>query len=254
MANRRIIESLTGRTPSRQRSKVPARLDWWQSVTGGALSLFIIFHIGFTSTILLGPDTFDWMVHQSEGAFIFGEPVSWITLLVTIVVTALFVGHAALAMRKLPTSYRQHLVFLQHRKMLKHSDTSLWIWQCVSGFALLFLGGAHLVTILATYDSISAASAAHRFSEGGMGMFYLVLLIAMVVHAAIGVYRLIVKWVSFEPHPNGGTRLAMLRAKRSVFGVFVGLGVLAFCADVVYMKIGKQDASNPVHLTQNSAK
>jgi fumarate reductase subunit C len=254
MSQSRVIECLTGRTPAKKRSKVPAKLDWYQSLTGGLLGLFIILHIAFTSTILFGPDAFDWMVHQSEGAFIFGKPASWITLIVALAVSVIFVAHAALAMRKFPTNYRQHLVFLEHKKLLKHSDTSLWIWQCVSGFALLFLGGAHLITVLATYDSISAASAISRFNQGGMSLFYFALLVAMVVHAAIGIYRLVIKWVPLPYDQHGGTRLAMARIKRSIFGVFAGLGIIAFCADMIYVKLGHDDINNPIHLTQKIIK
>jgi fumarate reductase subunit C len=202
----------------------------------------------FTSTILMGPAAFDWVVKQSEGAFVFGQAMPVMTLVVTLFIFAVFIGHAFLAMRKFPASYRQLLVFWQHRKMMKHTDTSLWMVQYITGFALFFLGGAHLIVILSSYDSISAASAATRFTAGGMGLFYLILLVAMVFHGGIGVYRLVVKWVPFDKATSQARRVAVAQVKRTVFGVFVGLGLMAFLADLAYMQYGKSLAKNSAHL------
>jgi len=249
-----MIESVTGKTPERKKSRMPAKLDWWQSVTGAILAGFIVFHMLFTSTILMGPAAFDWVVKQSEGAFVFGEAVPAITLFVTLFISAIVVVHGFLAMRKFPGSYRQLLVFWQHRKMMKHSDTSLWVVQYVTGFALFFLGGAHLVTILATYDTISAATAAARFTAGGMGLFYFVLLVAMVAHASVGVYRLIVKWVSFDKATPVARKTAVAQVKKSVLSFFLGLGVVAFLADLAYVHHGKALAKGGAHLIAADSK
>ncbi|MBE0497104.1 MAG: fumarate reductase cytochrome b subunit [Campylobacterales bacterium] len=254
MHHRAMIESVTGRTPERKKSRIPAKLDWWQSTTGAILAGFIVFHMLFTSTILMGPAVFDWVVKQSEGAFLFGEAMPVMTLVVTLFIFTVFIGHAFLAMRKFPASYRQLLVFWQHRKMMKHSDTSLWMVQYITGFALFFLGGAHLIVILSSYDSISAVNAATRFTAGGMGLFYLILLVAMVSHGAIGVYRLVVKWVPFDHATPKARRAAVAQVKRTVLGVFVGLGLMAFLADLAYMQYGKSLAKNSAHLISFESK
>ncbi|WP_240332055.1 fumarate reductase cytochrome b subunit [Sulfurospirillum tamanense] len=254
MGHRAMIESVIGKTSECRKSRIPAKLDWWQSTTGAILAGFIVFHMMFTSTILAGPAAFDWVVKQSEGAFLFGEAVPVVTLFVTLFIFVVFVGHAFLAMRKFPATYRQILVFWQHRKMMKHADTSLWVVQYVTGFALFFLGGAHLIVILSSYDSINAATAATRFTQGGMGLFYLILLVMMVAHASVGVYRLVIKWVSFDQSTPQARRVAVAQVKRTVLGVFMGLGLIAFLADLAYIQYGKSLAENSAHLISFESK
>ncbi len=45
----------------------------------------------------------------------------------------------ALALRKFPANYAQYATFRGHMRELQHEDTTLWMWQVVTGFALFFL-------------------------------------------------------------------------------------------------------------------
>ena len=56
MQEDRVIEGYLGITPERKRSRVPARLDWWQSATGLFLGLFMIAHMLFVSSILISDE------------------------------------------------------------------------------------------------------------------------------------------------------------------------------------------------------
>jgi len=88
-------------------SRVPARLDLLQSVTGGILALFMWGHMFFVSTILISKD-FMWTVTKMfEGYFLFGKAYPGIVSVVAVAINNLFVTHALLALRKLPINFRQ---------------------------------------------------------------------------------------------------------------------------------------------------
>ena len=53
------IESLTGVQPDGRKSRLPAKLDFIQSVTGGFLALFMVGHMIFISSILISKEFFN---------------------------------------------------------------------------------------------------------------------------------------------------------------------------------------------------
>ena len=73
-----------------------------------ALGLFMWVHMFFVSSILLGKDAMWTVARFFEGYFFFGRPLPWLVSLLVATVFALFIGHAALALRKFPASYRQY--------------------------------------------------------------------------------------------------------------------------------------------------
>src|SRR5512137_939774 len=106
----------------------PARLDLLQSGTGLLLALFMWVHMLFVSSILLGNDAM-WVVARFfEGYFVLGRRVPALVALVVAIVAALFVTHAALALRKFPASHAAYRSFRIHMKGLRHEDTTLWYW------------------------------------------------------------------------------------------------------------------------------
>ena len=70
------------------------------------------------------------------------------------IVFVLFIAHAALALRKFPSSYRQYRTYREHMADMKHDDTTLWYWQVVTGFALFFMASVHLYIMLTRPDRI----------------------------------------------------------------------------------------------------
>lgn len=62
---------------TKQKSKAYAWCDVLQSVTGLILGLFLFCHMGFTSSILLGKDTFWSLVSLTGGYFIDGVDHLW---------------------------------------------------------------------------------------------------------------------------------------------------------------------------------
>ena len=121
------------------KSHWPARMDLAQSATGLALGLFMWGHMFFVSTILISHDAM-WMVTKAfEGYYVFGRAFPQLVSGVVTIVFVLFMAHAFLAMRKFPAEYRQYRLFIGHKNLLRHSDTSLWWLQAVTGFLLFFL-------------------------------------------------------------------------------------------------------------------
>ena len=179
-------------------NKTPARLDFLQSLTGIILALFISGHILFESSILISHDAMYTMTKFFEGYYFLGSdhPII-ITILASFILFTIIV-HAILAMRKFPSSYRQYRIMREHTVKLNHHDTYLWIVQVITGFAMFFLASIHLYTMISQPEMIGPYASSERIANGMMWPLYLLLLFAVVLHAGIGIYRLILKWGLFE--------------------------------------------------------
>ena len=230
--------ALHGRLRARK-SLWPARLDWMQSASGMALALFMWGHMFFVSSILLGKDVMWTVTKFFEGYFFFGRSLPWLVSVVVAGVLVLLVVHALLAMRKFPGSYAQASAFREHANNMKHSDTTLWWWQVVTGFALFFLASMHLFVMLSRPDQIGPFESADRVWTDHYWVLYVVLLFAVELHGGIGLYRLAVKWNWFggdNPHAMR-KKLKTLKWGLTVFFLALGLATLA-----AYVKIGIEHA------------
>ena len=230
-----------GLADAARKSRWPARLDWMQSATGLVLALFMWGHMFFVSSILISKDAMWTITRMFEGYFIFGKPYPIIVSFVVATVIALFVGHALLAVRKFPISYRQYKLFRDHQKLIDHGDTTLWIWQVYTGFALFFLASVHLYLMLTRPHLIGPFESADRVWTERMWPLYILLLLAVELHGGIGLYRLAVKWGWFAGPDPGATRrrLKTLKWALTVFFLVLGFATLA-----AYIKIGIEHAPN----------
>ena len=222
-----------------RKSLWPARLDWMQSASGLVLALFMWGHMFFVSSILLGKDAMWTVTKFFEGYFVFGRSLPWLVSTVVAGIFTLLVVHALLAVRKFPIDYRQYRAFRDHAQTLKHSDTTLWWWQVVTGFAMFFLVSIHLYTMLTRPESIGPYGSADRVWSDHFWPLYLVLLFAVELHGGIGLYRLAMKWDWFAgPNPEATRkRLKTLKWALTVFFLVLGLASLA-----AYIKIGIEHA------------
>ena len=175
------------------KSRLPALLDLGQSLSGLLLALFMWGHLVFVSSILIGEDAMYAVTRMFEGYYLFGRSYPWLVSLAVFAVICLFVLHAGLAMRKFPASYRQYRDLRAHQSALRHGDTRLWLVQVYTGFAMFFLGSAHLFSMLVKPDQIGPYASADRV-WGGMWPIDLLLLLAVALHGGIGLYRLALKW------------------------------------------------------------
>ena len=218
---------------------IPAWLDFLQSATGLLLALFMWGHMAFVSSILISKHAMYTVTRFFEGEFFFGQPYPAIVTFIVALVFLIFIAHAGLAMRKFPSSYQQYRVFLAHRKRLQHSDPSLWLIQAITGFAMFFLGTAHLYTMLTHSADIGPFASADRVWSGGSWMLDLPLLLAVEFHGGIGLYRLAVKWGWFD---GSNPRRNRIRLKRFMWGMISFLLVLGMMSLAAYMKIGQAHA------------
>jgi len=229
------VELLTGKDRLGKKSKIPAKLDFLQSATGLVLALFISFHILFESSILAGKDAMYKLTKMFEGEpFIEGgEPL--IISGLAFVIFSIFILHAFIAMRKFPSSYKEYQRYRAHSKLLKHSDTNLWFIQISSGFVMFFLGSIHLYTMMTQPANIGPFASADRIYSDVAWPMYLMLLVSVVLHAGVGVYRLIIKWGWLDGDNPRANRIRSKKITQAVVVIYLVLGLVSLGT---YMKIG----------------
>ncbi|MDH5561326.1 MAG: fumarate reductase cytochrome b subunit [Deltaproteobacteria bacterium] len=221
-----------------KKSRTPARLDFYQSATGLILGLFMWAHMLLVSSILLGNESMYWVAKSLEASFLSKDPTHGYPILVTFAVLGvffLFIVHAGLAVRKFPSSWKQHRVFRSHMKMMKHKDTNIWYTQVVTGFIMFFFGSVHLYIMMTHPDKIGPYASSDRFVSDWMWPLYLILLLAVEAHGTIGLYRLAVKWGWFDGKNPVSNRKKLKFLKNLLAIFFIVLGLFTFAA---YVKIG----------------
>jgi fumarate reductase subunit C len=206
---------------------MPARIDVIQSATGVLLALFIAGHLVFESTILIGKDAMLAMTRFFEGYYFFGEAYPWIVSILAAIVFVLFIVHALTALRKFPSSYHQYRIYRQHMLRMQHSDTSLWFWQVVTGFMMFFLGSVHLYMMMANPADIGPYASSDRMVGEWMWPLYLLLLFSVVLHAAIGFYRVVLKWGWFEGKNPRANRMLLKKILTGAAWFYLALGVFS---------------------------
>lgn len=235
MGSEGLLASDTPRDRSLRKSRWPALLDVAQGLTGLVLAVFMAGHMVFVSSILVSKDLMYTVTKAFEGAYLFGESRPWFVSIAVLAVLVLFVVHAGIALRKFPSEYRQFRTFRDHRRRLRHWDTTLWFAQVVTGFAMLFLGSAHLLFMLVNPDQIGPYASADR-AWGGAWPLGLLLLLAVELHAGIGLYRLAVKWNAFRTEAGGGIPRKTLRDAITV--ITLGFLLIGLTTLAAYLRIG----------------
>jgi len=208
-------------------SRWPARLDRWQSLSGLLLGLFIWVHLAGDSSIILGPEAFAAVHHFWEGGAFLARPLPALTAWAAGCVLVLLLVHSALAVRKFPGDVRAYREMHSHARTLRHGDTRLWLVQVWTGFAMFFLAPVHLYVVMAMPQEIGPVESSQRIAWDGFWPLYLLLLLAVVPHAAIGLYRLAVKW-DLPPSRRPERRRRLLRMTMwCTIGLFLVLGTYA---------------------------
>ena len=227
-----------------KKSKVPARLDVAQSLTGLVLGLFILGHILFVSAILLGPEVAYKVDKALEASFLDpeGHGYSYLVSLAAFTIATILIVHAGLGLRKFPASFRQYRIMQDQIENLNHDETRLWLMQVVTGFILFFFGSAHVFAMMLNPGQIDPYLAAARYFGHGMWLFYLILLWAVVVHAFIGLYRVLLKWGWLCGKPRQARRtLRVVQRVLTAFYLLVGTMSILY-----YVKLGYERADLPL--------
>ena len=221
--------------PIHGRSRWPAVMDVAQSLTGLLLVLFIWMHMLLDGSILISKDAMYRVSRFMEGHYIFGSDYPILVSLGAASILALFVFHAWLAMRKFPERHTEYRAFRRHMASFRHEDTTLWWVQVWTGFAMLFLGSAHLIGIITRPGDIGPYKSADHIISEWMWPVYALLLIAVHLHAGVGIYRLAVKWGFKLGHDPEASRRRLKLARFAIIAFFL---VLASASLAVYMVIG----------------
>ncbi len=236
-----LIEGYMGKRDDGTKSRMPAYLDRWQSITGLILGLFIIGHMFFTSSILLGKDAMYAESKLFEGSLFLEEPEPGIVALAAGIIFIIFIVHAALAMRKFPYKYREYKMLKTHSAHLGHTDTILWMVQAATGFAMFFLGSAHLWMMIAEPEKIGPYASADRIYTDNFGYLYAALIAMVILHAMVGLYRLTMKWgFTVQKNPRADRK----RNKKIMWAAILFFSLLGYSALATYWKIGQEHQPN----------
>lgn len=209
--------------------RTPARLDFIQSSTGLILAIFIMGHILFEASILISNEAMYKMTIFFEGYYFFGETYPGIISFLAAAISVIMIVHILTAMRKFPSSYRQYKLMKNHTAQMKHEDSSLWMLQIITGFAMFFTAPVHLYIMMSQPSNIGPYVSSSRIVDEFMGPLYLVLLISVVIHAFVGLYRLALKWGFME---GKNTKVSRKRFKTLMYlliatYLFIGIASLA---------------------------
>lgn len=216
--------------------KIPARLDFLQSVTGLILAVFIMGHILFEASILISNEMMYKVTLMFEGYYFFGERYPGIISFLAAAIFVIFILHAGIAMRKFPASYKQYKIMKEHSTRMKHEDTSLWMIQVITGFMMFFIGSVHLYIMMTQPENIGPFASSSRVVDEFMGPLYFMLLLAVVSHAFIGLYRLALKWGFMEGKNTERSRKIFKLLMKTMIAVYIIIG-LASLAKYTYIGI-----------------
>ncbi|MGI2260277.1 fumarate reductase cytochrome b subunit [Shewanella sp. GXUN23E] len=209
-----------------------AKVDRLQSATGVLMGVFLLFHLHFESSILLGKDAFYHVVHLLEGSMFSddGKGFPIITQIISVFMLLVFVVHALTALRRFPTQLGQWRALQSSLNTINHRDTRIWYFQLLTGAALFFLVPVHLFEMIQA-PAIGPNMSAERVYHDNTWLLYALLLPAVVVHAVFGLYRVAVKWgVTFQ------------REKLRAFAhmLLIYLMVLGIASLMCYLLIGSE--------------
>ena len=205
--------------------KTPARLDFLQSFTGLILALFITGHLLFEASILISDEMMYRVTIMFEGYYFFGEKYPGIISFLAAAISIIFILHAGIAMKKFPSSYRNYRVIKEHIKSMKHEDSSLWMIQVITGFMMFFMGSVHLFIMMSEPSDIGPYASSYRVVEEYMGVLYFMLLLSVVSHAFIGLYRLALKWGFMEGKNTKVSRARFKFLMKAFIAIYIVVGL-----------------------------
>jgi len=224
--------------------KTPARLDFIQSTTGLILAVFIVGHILFEASILISNEMMYKVTLMFEGYYFFGERYPGIISFLAAAIFSIFILHALVAIRKFPSSYKQYKIMRNHLTRMKHEDSSLWMIQVITGFMMFFIGSVHLYIMMSQPSNIGPFASSHRVVDEFMGPLYFMLLLSVVSHAFIGLYRLALKWGFME---GSNTKVSRARFKLLMKVMILAYILIGLSSLAKYTYIGLHyDFSNGV--------
>ncbi|MEZ9820110.1 fumarate reductase cytochrome b subunit [Shewanella sp. 10N.286.45.A1] len=212
------------------RGKLSGWLDISQSVSGVVLAIFLWTHLILVSSILLGAEAMTWVAKTMELSFLTadGHGYPWVVTIMAMVIAVIALVHVLVAAHKMPLNLRQQKALKQQLNVVNHGDTRLWVWQAATGIVIFLTLPVHLWLIGAAPETIGPYGSADRIWLQGVWLLYLPLLLCVELHAAIGMYRVAIKWGAARDL-NSRSRLKKIKSIISVIFILVGIAsLLAF--------------------------
>lgn len=218
---------------TRNKHNLSGWLDISQSLTGVILTLFLWTHLVLVSSILLGGDAMTMVAKTMELSFLSadGHGYPWIVSTIAVVVAVLALIHVLVAAHKMPLNLAQQRALREQMSVIHHDDTKLWVWQAVTGGGIFLLLPVHLWLIGSAPETIGPTGSAERIWNDGVWMVYIPLLLCVELHAAIGIYRVAIKWGA-EKALNNRSRIKKIKTVVSI--VFVVIGIASLLAFLPY--------------------
>ncbi len=200
--------------------RIAARFDLIEMISGLLLVLFMWGHMVMLSTILFGEETMNGLSAWLESYYIAQAGALGMVFLILI--------HFVTAGRKLPLRVNEQRMIWRLTRKLSHVDTWLWLVQVVTGMLILLFVAVHLYFILTTFP-IEAVKSSTRVAAN-FGYLYAPMIIVVELHVGIGLYRILVKWTSFNRSVG-----ALLK-----WGMTLGFLVVGFWILWTFWTIGMQ--------------
>lgn len=183
--NNTHLESTMSVTPRNE-----AIVETLQMISGLLLVLFLWVHMVFVASIWIGVGAFNALAGFMDK---FG------LLPVTIVFLSLVGGtHMAVVIRRMPRRFVEQKMVWKHAKLIHHGDTWSWVFQSITGSAIVILAVVHVAIV--SFAGINANLSSIRVASPGFLIFYGILLLLSEYHASVGVYRIFVKWGFVNRH------------------------------------------------------
>lgn len=165
---------------------LPAWLWLLQALTGAALVIYVIIHTVDNATILAGSENYEAMLYFWHESL----PI-WSYNLMTFSLVVLFLAHLINGTRIAITPVRNYGTSWKQVSMLKHSGTTLWYLQLLTGAVIAISGIWHLI-IQHTSSTTTTAESMMRVTPFVMTL-YIIFLAALLFHAFNGIRSILIK-------------------------------------------------------------
>lgn len=212
-----------------------ARMDLSQSVSGVMLTLILWLHVLLAATILFSGEALNSVISLLKFGFLTADASGypWVISVMVSVVGFIVAIHVMIAMQKLPKSLEQQRELKQQTATLEGDDKKLWVWQAVTGMIILLLLPLHFWLVGAAPEEINAVSLANRlWGESGLWVLYVPLMLAALIHAGIGSYRVAIRRNSAK---DLSRRMQLIKMKMAISIFFVAIAGASLMAFMPYV-------------------
>lgn len=167
---------------------LPLSSDFFLSLTGLCLVLFILSHLLMDASILISHSLFNTIAVVLDEYYLAAVGVP-------LVITGLMV-HAVSALYKVLPKLKSRVSLLFQKEL--GFETNLHYVQIITGLLLALFAGIHVAEMLALgVDNINSITSSAKFYSLYRRIYFTLFMITTVIHTSIGMYRLYAKWIGF---------------------------------------------------------